>query len=522
MKSLLIRQIALSLIMIQFFAVFTIQIGGVKGEGQRTIKIVDYATGLNYVDLGNESEPLPQGGWSFMVKILLEGATTDVAFWQVIITFDNNSLKCTNILIPGDDPSYLFKGKQQIATSDFREITQSGQYGEYGGIPMVVAAAGLIYPDQAATVDTSALLCIMNFTVMKRGNFTLSFIGVADYSLTYLMDSNAIPLPLTSGQPYTTESFLVSVVGAVSAPIASFTIDPENPRANDTVTFDASKSYDPGGGSIQSYEWAFGDNATSTETSSFVNHVYSQNGVYSVNLTIVGAENLTGSTTLQVQVGSIPTANFTYSPLGAILPADEVTFNASESAALNSTIVTYSWDFGDNSTITSNDTIATHSYSVRGVYTVNLTVVNNDGLSNATAVAIQVGKPPSPLFAWIPSSPMAGDSVTFTASATPDIGVSIASYTWDFGEEIGAEATNDSTIFHAFPTDGNWTVTLTVFDSDALHSSYSQNVEVTAVEVEQKPPDYTLYIVVSVVVALVAVGLVVRKIRAKKDEALDI
>lgn len=519
MKSLLIKRIALSLIVIQFFAVFTIQMGGVKGEGQRTIKIVDYATGLNYVNLGNESEPLPQGGWSFMVKVLLEGATTDVASWQVTTTFDNNSLECTNILIPGNDPSYLFYGKQQISASDFSEETQSAKY---GGVPYVVAAAALIYPDQAATVDTNALLCIMNFTAMKRGNFTLSFIGVDDYSLTFLWDSNGIPLPLTSGQPYTTESFLVSVIGAVSKPIARFTFRPENPRANDTVNFDASKSYDPGGGSIQSYEWAFGDNTTFTNTSSFVNHTYSQNGVYSVNLTIVGADNLTGSTTLQVQVGSIPTANFTYSPLGAILPADEVTFNASESAALNSTIVIYSWDFGDNSTITSNDTIATHSYSVRGVYTVNLTVVDSDGLSNSTAIAIQIGKPPSPNFAWTPSSPMAGDIVTFTAFATADTGVSIANYTWDFGELIGVEATNDSTILHAFPTDGNWTVTLTVFDSDALHSSYSQNVEVTAGEVEQKPPDYTLYIVVSVVVALVAVTLVVRKIRAKKEEALDI
>jgi PKD repeat protein len=357
---------------------------------------------------------------------------------------------------------------------------------------------------------------------MKRGNFTLSFIGVDDYSSTFLWDSNGIPLPLTSKQPYTTKSFLVSVFGAVSAPIARFTFIPENPRANDTVTFDASQSYDPGGGSIQSYEWAFGDNTTSTKVSSFVNHIYSQNGVYLVNLTIVGAANLTGSTTLQVQVGSIPTANFTYSPIGAILPADIVTFNATESAAINSTIVTYSWDFGDNSTITINNTIATHSYSVRGVYTVNLAVIDNDGLSNATAVAIQVGKPPSPLFNWNPASPMAGDSVAFTASATADTGVSIANYTWDFGEQIGAEATNDSVILHAFPTDGNWTVTLTVFDSDALHSSYSQNVEVTAGEVEQKPPDYTLYIVVPVVVILVAVGLVVRKIRAKKEEALDI
>jgi PKD repeat protein len=241
-----------------------------------------------------------------------------------------------------------------------------------------------------------------------------------------------------------------------------------------------------------------------------------------VNLTVVNDNNLTGSTVKMLQVGSVPTANFTYSPLGIILPTEELAFNASESAARNSTIVNYIWDFGDNSTATLNETTTTHRYSKRGIYNINLTVEDDFGLLNWTAVEIQIGRPPNPLFTWTPTSPDVGDDVTLTASATADTGVSIANYTWDFGEGLGAIPTNNSVIIYTYPTDGNWTVTLTVYDSDGLHSSYNQTLEVLGTGIERKPVDYTPQIIFGVIVAVVIVALVVRRLRAKKEEALDI
>lgn len=519
MKSRLSKQIALSLVAIQVIAFLFLQIGSVTSQSQRALKILDNVTGRNSISLGNESEPIPAGGLPFTIKIMLAGATIDVASWQVAITFDNNSVRCTSILVPENDPPYIFYGKPQVSAKELNDDVQNGKWGR---APHVVVGAALIYPDQAASITTSAVLCVMNFTALRINNLTLSFLGADDYSNTFLADSNAVPLPLISNQPYTTETFSVNVVGAVSKPVAVFKVAPENPQSNQTVVFDASSSYDAGGGTIKSYIWDFGDNTTVADNKSTAVHAYLRNGLYPVNLTIMNDNNLTGSTVVWLQVGSMPTANFTYSPIGVILPTDELTFNASKSTARNSTIVSYFWDFGDNSTITLNESIVNHRYSKRGVYNVNLTVEDNFGLLNWSSVEIQVGKPPNPLFTWTPESPQVGDEVAFTSSATADTGVSIANYAWDFGERLGAVPTNESVILHSYATDGNWTVTLTVYDSDGLYSSYDRNLEVFGSEIVKKPPDYTLQIIFGVILAIIIVGLVVRRLRTKKEEALDI
>jgi len=515
MKARFIKRIVTLWIIIQLLAVFTSQIGGVRGESQRTIRIVDYATGLNYTSMGNETTPMPAGGWPFTVKILLDGATRDIAVWQVTVTFDNNTLRCTSISIPGGDPSYIFNGKPEVPATDFSEAYQNGKY---TGIPQVVAGSALLYPGQAVNVSNNALLAIMNFTALKTGNFTLSFIGADDYSVTFLQDPNNVPLPLASGQPYATTGFSVSVVSEVSKPVADFTFSPENPKANQTVTFDASSSYDPSGAPIQAYSWDVGDNTTAANVTWA--HKYVKNGLYLVNLTVVNADNLTGSTTKQLFVGSMPTAAFFYLvnglPLVNILPnQDEVTFNASESTAPDGTIVSYLWNFGDNST--ANDTIVTHRYSARGVFDVNLTVVDSDGLVNSTVMELQVGLPPIPLFTFSPTSILVGDEVTFQASET-GFG---HSYKWDFGEGAEPVTVNDSTIIHAFPSTDNWIVTLTVFDSDGLHASSNRTVSVISLTVEEKA-DYRLYFVAGLVVAIIIAAIVVRKVRKKKEEILEI
>lgn len=519
MKLRSIKRIAVALIIVQLFTVSVLTARGAEAQAQRTLRIVDDATGSDHVNLGNETQPIQQGGYPFAVRVLLDGATTGVAFWQVTVTFDNNSMRCTNVLIPETNPSYIFFGKQEVSTVDMRNETQDAVY---GGQPSVVAAGGLVFIDQPANVTNSAILCIMNFTARKTGNFTLSLIGVKDYSATFIQDPTNTPIS-QGGQSYTTAPFSVSVFGAASKPVAAFTVSPQNPKANQVVTFDASSSYDPGGESIQTYKWDFGDNTTTTKngTQPRLNHTYSANGLYLVNLTVANTDNLTGSTIMQLQIGSTPTVAFAYSPSGIILPNDQVTFNASESAAQNSTIISYLWDFGDNSTVAANDTVVTHRYSKRGVYNVSLTVTDNDGLFNSTVIELQIGKPPSPLFTWTPQFPFVEDNVTFTAQATPDTGVSITAYIWDFGEVAGPE--NGSAIMiHPYVSEDNYIVTLKVYDSDGLHTSYNQTVPVASRAGQGQKVNYTNQILAALVVVLIAGALVIRRRNRKKEEVLEI
>jgi hypothetical protein len=84
-----------------------------------------------------------------------------------------------------------------------------------------------------------------------------------------------------------------------------------------------------------------------------------------------------------------PGASFTYSP-SMPMAGDTMTFDASASTAANKAITSYTWDFGDSNTATTNNPIMTHAYSIGGAYNVNLAVTDTDGLTNSTYQTLTV------------------------------------------------------------------------------------------------------------------------------------
>ena len=85
-----------------------------------------------------------------------------------------------------------------------------------------------------------------------------------------------------------------------------------------------------------------------------------------------------------------PVAIFTWYPPEPIVNL-EATFNASESYDRDGFIVSYKWDFNDETpVITESDPITTHTFTATGNYTVTLTVTDNDGLYNFTSHIITV------------------------------------------------------------------------------------------------------------------------------------
>ncbi|ACV11818.1 PKD domain containing protein [Halorhabdus utahensis DSM 12940] len=90
----------------------------------------------------------------------------------------------------------------------------------------------------------------------------------------------------------------VTVDPNYSPPSVDFTYTPSNPTADETVSFSESAS-DPDG-SIQSYDWQFGDGNSSSSTNP--THTYSSAGSYNVSLTVADGDGNTNSTTKPLSV----------------------------------------------------------------------------------------------------------------------------------------------------------------------------------------------------------------------------
>ena len=99
----------------------------------------------------------------------------------------------------------------------------------------------------------------------------------------------------TAQDPY------LEVIYEDTLPVASFTYSPTYPVANDTVTFNASASYDPDG-YITTYSWDFGDGNITTVTTPIVEHIYTTYDNYTVTLTVTDNDGLNGSYTEIVEV----------------------------------------------------------------------------------------------------------------------------------------------------------------------------------------------------------------------------
>ncbi|CAM2069668.1 PKD domain-containing protein [Sulfidibacter corallicola] len=129
------------------------------------------------------------------------------------------------------------------------------------------------------------------------------------------------------GQSFATNTITIS---DFTAPTASFTFSPTNPRIGDAVRFDASGSSAPDG-SIVAYTWDFGDGGAGTGES--VQHSYLVSRSFLVTLTVRDSNGKTDSTSREVTVGTggIPVPSLRLDPTSLPAPGGTVLLDATES-----------------------------------------------------------------------------------------------------------------------------------------------------------------------------------------------
>jgi hypothetical protein len=190
---------------------------------------------------------------------------------------------------------------------------------------------------------------------------------------------------------------------------------------------------------------------------------------------VFSAQNL--SVTVNPVPPSPPIASFTFSPDNP-KPGQNVTFDASASISPGGNIIDYSWDFADNTTLSTANSSILHMFPVSGAYNVSLTVSDDtgSGMNGTVWSLILLGSPPIVNFTFEPSEPKPfPDVVTFNASLSYDKDGSIVLYLWDFGDNTTANST-DGIATNIYVLDGGFNVTLTIYDNDGLFNSTVQTI----------------------------------------------
>nr|MDO8113258.1 PKD domain-containing protein [Candidatus Sigynarchaeota archaeon] len=275
-------------------------------------------------------------------------------------------------------------------------------------------------------------------------------------------------------------------VAADLAPSATFTGTPTSIIAGQSVTFTHTGS---NGNSPATYQWSFGD-GTANGTTENPAHFYLTAGTYTVAMTVVDLDG-DGNTYarvsyIQVAADLIPAADFNANAT-VILTGAYVAF--SYTGTTGNGIISYQWNFGDGS---GNSTVASpsHRYTSAGVYTVRLNVVDTDGDSDFERKVgyITVGADLVPIadFTANATSIVAGQYVRFTFAGTPGNG--IVSYQWNVSGPVNYTVASP---VHRYTTDGTYTVTLTIVDTDG-DASTARKTSFIAVAVDVFPmADFT-------------------------------
>ena len=190
--------------------------------------------------------------------------------------------------------------------------------------------------------------------------------------------------------------------------------------------------------------------------------------------------------------GSIPESQFLQAPRAVISSNDplsgdaplNINFSGAGSLDPDGNVVSYLWDFDDNGA-TSTATNPSYSFVDPGVYTVSLTVTDNDGLTDTSTVSVSTtNQPPVVSASATPTSGIASLTVAFSSAGSfdPDPTHSL-SYLWDFGDGNSSNAANPS---HLYTQAGNYNAVLTV--SDNLGATGTAAVAITVDPNPNGPP----------------------------------
>jgi PKD repeat protein len=304
--------------------------------------------------------------------------------------------------------------------------------------------------------------------------------GVEDSNLqnpvfTYTIDG-AFKVTLTVTDSLGCISSAEEEITASPLPVANFDFRPNVQCVGEEVQFmDTSL---PGNGSIVSWSWDFdGDGAEDSNVQNPI-HIYSAAGTFTITLRVANSNSCEASISKTIRIHPLPIADFEITPESACV-GDTVEFTDASTSA-GGAIVSWSWDFDGDGVEDSGLQNPAHTYNSSGTFTITLVVEDVNGCSDSASKNITISEAVAD-FTATPDTVCVGEPVQFTDASTSSHG-SIVSWSWDFdGDRV--EDSNLQNPSHTYPTDGTFTVTLTVEDSDTCTASATKEITVNPLPV---------------------------------------
>lgn len=216
------------------------------------------------------------------------------------------------------------------------------------------------------------------------------------------------------------------------------------------------------GGIIDTWEWDFTNDGTTDNTNQNTTNAYPTDGTYDAELTVTTQDGCVGSVVQTVTVLELPNVLFSVSQECQGVATVFTDMSTTTAGAVTG----WSWDFTNDGT---EDDVAQNPSNIMGAtgnYTTSLTVTTTNGCSSSATNPVIVDPIPVADFTW--ADVCDGVAMNFVDASSVASGA-VTGYQWDFGDLVGAAATQNAS--YTYGASNTYNVTLTVTsDQGCIHS----------------------------------------------------